>query len=185
MFERYTEPVRRAIFHAGAEASRCGSLTIDPQHLLVGVLLERPETLEPGMAWSLDRSRLQAELPASSDIALSEASKLILATADSEAEALADLQIGPEHLLLALIQEDEQSKTLLSEHGVDAEHLKAALCRQRRSQHQICQEDVSRAGLHDLVDSLPEGALRAAGEALQELQLWPPPRRPAWKRFSR
>jgi hypothetical protein len=36
-----------------------------------------------------------------------------------------------------------------------------------------------------LVDSLPEGALRAAGEALQELQLWPPPKRPAWKRFSR
>ena len=40
MFERYTEGARRAVFFARYEASNFGSLCIDTEHLLLGLLRE-------------------------------------------------------------------------------------------------------------------------------------------------
>ena len=40
MFERYTERARRVIFFARYEASQFGSVAIEPEHLLFGVLRE-------------------------------------------------------------------------------------------------------------------------------------------------
>jgi hypothetical protein len=38
MFERYTERARRSIFFARWEASKLGSLYIEPEHLLLGLI---------------------------------------------------------------------------------------------------------------------------------------------------
>ena len=40
MFERYTEPARRTLFFARYEASQFGSLSIEAEHLLLGLLRE-------------------------------------------------------------------------------------------------------------------------------------------------
>ena len=40
MFERYTEPARKAIFFARYEASQFGSPYIEGEHLLLGILRE-------------------------------------------------------------------------------------------------------------------------------------------------
>ena len=40
MFERYTEPARRALFFARYEASQFGSLSIEAEHLLLGLIRE-------------------------------------------------------------------------------------------------------------------------------------------------
>jgi ATP-dependent Clp protease ATP-binding subunit ClpC len=40
MFERYTERARRALFFARYEASQLGSISIETEHLLLGVLRE-------------------------------------------------------------------------------------------------------------------------------------------------
>jgi ATP-dependent Clp protease ATP-binding subunit ClpC len=38
MFERYTESARRSLFFARYEASQLGSISIEPEHLLLGLL---------------------------------------------------------------------------------------------------------------------------------------------------
>jgi ATP-dependent Clp protease ATP-binding subunit ClpC len=48
MFERYTEGARRVIFFARFEASQYGGPTIDPEHMLLGLLREYPSLLEGG-----------------------------------------------------------------------------------------------------------------------------------------
>ena len=40
MFERFTERARRVLFFARYEASQYGSTTIDPEHILLGVMRE-------------------------------------------------------------------------------------------------------------------------------------------------
>ena len=40
MFERYTERARRVLFFARYEASQLGSLSIETEHLLLGLLRE-------------------------------------------------------------------------------------------------------------------------------------------------
>jgi len=40
MFERYDEAARRALFFARYEASQLGSISIEPEHILLGLLRE-------------------------------------------------------------------------------------------------------------------------------------------------
>ena len=40
MFERYTEAARRALFFARYEASQLGSISIEAEHLLLGLIRE-------------------------------------------------------------------------------------------------------------------------------------------------
>src|SRR5258708_4586351 len=43
MFENFTEKARRVVFFARYEASLSGGQTIDPEHILLGLLREDPE----------------------------------------------------------------------------------------------------------------------------------------------
>ena len=43
MFERYTESARRALFFARHEASRLGSISIETEHLLLGLIRDGNE----------------------------------------------------------------------------------------------------------------------------------------------
>ncbi|HEY6360918.1 MAG TPA: Clp protease N-terminal domain-containing protein [Vicinamibacterales bacterium] len=129
MFERYTEPARRALFFSRHEASLLGSLAIEPEHILLGVA----RTGEPLTDGILSRTRLSteeirrqirartgrdvAEAPVpnhSVEIPFTATAKRVLEGAAEESDRLLHRHIGPEHLLLGLLRQ---------EHGISPEIL--------------------------------------------------------------
>jgi ATP-dependent Clp protease ATP-binding subunit ClpC len=127
MFERYSERARRVIFFANSEASERGSLSIEPEHMLLGLLRadERFTNHFLSSAKSVESIRKQIEehtplrektttgLPLSD-----ECRKIILFTAE-EAERLGSKEIGTEHLLLGILRkEDSLAARLLKGHGL-------------------------------------------------------------------
>ena len=109
MFERYTEQARRALFFARYEVSELGGLAICTEHLLLGLLREpvgvSPDDIREEVYARLKRGEKVAtsvEIPFAAD------AKKALDGAAREADRLLHNYIGPEHLLLALLG-DEQS----------------------------------------------------------------------------
>jgi ATP-dependent Clp protease ATP-binding subunit ClpC len=113
MFERYREDARRAIFFARWEAQQSGSVYIEPEHLLLGIIHEADAKANQLFALSAHadtfRRQLRPHPPAKSsssvDLPLSNAGKRVLAYTAEEAERLASKPIGTEHLLLGLLRE--------------------------------------------------------------------------------
>ncbi len=97
MFERYTEKARRTIFFTRYEASQFGSLYIETEHILLGLLRENRELvrlLPQGSGESI-RKQIEAhttffeKVSTSVDLKLSNESKRVLAYGAEEAERLA------------------------------------------------------------------------------------------------
>jgi hypothetical protein len=116
MFERYTENARRVIFFARWEASQVGSPKIEPEHMLLGLLHDNQDLLVkltslPDPAGALRKSVHlvpPAEMISSSvELPLAPGSKVVLAKAHEESDALGHRHIGPEHLLLGLLADSE------------------------------------------------------------------------------
>src|SRR5919197_2763461 len=117
MFERYTERARRVIFFARYEASQFGSLDIETEHLLLGLLREDKALTNRVLRShaSVESIRQQIEghttvrekVSTSVDLPLSNESKRVLAYAAEEAERLNHKHIGTEHLLLGLLREEK------------------------------------------------------------------------------
>jgi ATP-dependent Clp protease ATP-binding subunit ClpA len=124
-FERYTGRARRSIFFARYEAGQSGSATIESGHLLLGALREIGLWYElflpaPG---SLDAIRAEVDrnakrhpghtpgaetgTAASVDLPLSEETSRALAYAVEEAGQMNQPRVGPEHLLLGLLREED------------------------------------------------------------------------------
>lgn len=130
-FERYTGRARRSIFFARYEAGQTGSPTIESGHLLLGALREIGLWYElflpaPG---SLDSIRAEVErevahgahVGSSVDLPLSEETRRALAWAVEEAEQTNQLRVGPEHLLLGLLREEDcLAARLMRARGADA-----------------------------------------------------------------
>jgi hypothetical protein len=116
MFERYTERARRVIFFARYEASQFGSMTIESEHLLLGLIREYRNLIQrfaPGAPSVQDISKevtahstVREKTSTSIDMPLSNECKRILAYSAEEAERLADRLIGAEHLLLGMMREE-------------------------------------------------------------------------------
>jgi ATP-dependent Clp protease ATP-binding subunit ClpA len=106
MFERYTEDARRALFYARYEASLLGSITIEPEHLLLG-LLRHQNAASPFLAPLPDIGSTLAQgkpvIPTSVEIPFSGPAKRALQLAAQEADRLQHAHIGAEHLLLGLL----------------------------------------------------------------------------------
>src|SRR5258706_12187579 len=96
MFERCTQDARRVIFFARREAASAGSETVEPDHLLLGLLWEdlrlksllsftEVEEIRKSIASATPR---REKLTASVEIALSLATKKVLAYCAEEAENL-------------------------------------------------------------------------------------------------
>src|SRR5215510_13662813 len=96
MFERYTERARRVLFFARYESSQAGSISIEPEHLLLGLLREHR-----GVAWAFlqslpvglhvqiaERITGGEKIPTSVEIPFSAACKRALQTASEEADRL-------------------------------------------------------------------------------------------------
>jgi ATP-dependent Clp protease ATP-binding subunit ClpC len=114
MFEQYTEQSRRVIFFARYEASVLGSLAIDTEHLLLGLLreaggiagaiLERGGLTHAAVQRRLeDRRHPGGPTSTAVDIPLTEDARSVLLHAAREAERMPAPYVGLEHLLLGLL----------------------------------------------------------------------------------
>jgi Clp amino terminal domain, pathogenicity island component/NTF2 fold immunity protein len=116
MFERYTERARRVIFFARYEASQFGSVAIEPEHLLLGVLREDRNAISRFLGPKApaedirneiaSRLAIKEKVSTSVDLPLTPASKRILAHSAEEVERLGHHHIGVEHLLLGILREE-------------------------------------------------------------------------------
>jgi ATP-dependent Clp protease ATP-binding subunit ClpC len=131
MFERYTEQARRALFFARYEASQLGGLSIETEHLLLGllregqgligrILAESPLSLE-NVRKDIEGSRVFREKVATSvEMPFSADTKRALQAAADEADGLLHGYIGPEHLLLGLLREESSvSSSILRQNGFE------------------------------------------------------------------
>ena len=137
MFERYTEKARRVIVFGRQEASNFGSMTIETEHLLLGLLREDRNVAErftpDKAAWTYihdavtKRVTKKPELPTSIDIPLSLECQRILTYAAEEAVRLRHF-IGTEHLLLGMLREEKcVAAQILQEQGLKLEAIRGEL----------------------------------------------------------
>jgi ATP-dependent Clp protease ATP-binding subunit ClpA len=140
VFERYTERARRVIFFARYEASHFGSLTIETEHLLLGLIREDKNLtnrfirgdspLEGIRAEIAGRSAIREKVSTSIDLPLSNECKRILAYANEESDRLNNGYIGTEHLLLGILREEKcLAREILFTRGLRLEAIRDELAR--------------------------------------------------------
>ncbi len=139
MFERFTESARRALFFARYEASLLGGISIETEHLLLGVarhpkgivarLLTSPQASYEALRKEVeDRISVRAEVPTSVEIPFSAETQRALRHAAEEANRLGHSYIGTEHLLLGLLREEQSvAGTILTRHGYRADDVREAI----------------------------------------------------------
>jgi hypothetical protein len=131
MFERYTERARRVLFFARYEASQLGSVTIETEHLLAGLMREgkglcarifaRAHLPLADMRLEIEsRSAFRGEKVSTSvEIPFSAETKRVLGFAAEEADRLLHDYIGTEHLLLGLLREERSvAASILMDKGM-------------------------------------------------------------------
>ena len=130
MFERYTERARRVLFFARYEASQLGSISIETEHLLLGLIREGKGLTSRIFArshLSLEAIRKDIEgrtvfrekVSTSVEIPFSAETKRVLQYAAEEADRLLHNYIGTEHLLLGLLREERSvAASILMEKGM-------------------------------------------------------------------
>jgi ATP-dependent Clp protease ATP-binding subunit ClpC len=133
MFERFTEVARRALFHARWYASECGSMSIESDHLLLGLIREAQGPVTAILAHFQvmplilhreieARSTLKEKVPLSVEMPFSREVKQVFIGAQEEADRLRHTHIGPEHLFLGLLREDQSvAASVLNQHGITLE----------------------------------------------------------------
>ena len=138
MFERYSPKARRVLFHARYEASIFGSPYIEAEHLLLAFLVEnkalmgrilRAEASKESFRKQIEAQVVRHEpIPTSVDLPLSDELKRVMAYAAEEADRLRHKQVGPEHLLLGLLREEQSpSSALLRENGLEVHAMRREL----------------------------------------------------------
>jgi ATP-dependent Clp protease ATP-binding subunit ClpC len=116
MFERLSERARRVLFFAHNESSQLGSMSIDTEHLLLGLIRESKGLTnrlfaDAGIALDDIRDEVLRRVPArsrtstSAEIPFSDAATRVLQHGAKEADRLLHNDIGTEHLLLGLLHE--------------------------------------------------------------------------------
>jgi enamine deaminase RidA (YjgF/YER057c/UK114 family) len=130
MFERYTERARRVLFFSRYESSQLGNVSIQPEHLLLGIAREGKgltSQIFAAAGLSLERVRSDIEqrtragekIPVGVEIPFTGGAKRALQHAAEEADALKHASIGAPHLLLGVLRlDDEPIVSFLSERGV-------------------------------------------------------------------
>src|SRR6476469_2918098 len=143
MFERCSDPIRRAIFYARAVATLNGSPTIDSVHLLLSLMwkadfraqelfhLRDTFPLHCGCPWKF----ASLEAAPQSDPQLTDDAKQILVRTQWEADAARDYWIDTEHLLLGILGE----KTCLA-----AQHLTSAGLTLKSARRLVAENKASR-----------------------------------------
>ena len=130
MFERYTERARRVLFFARYEASQLGSVSIETEHLLLGLIREgkgltsrifqRTQVQLDSVRREIEgRTVLREKVSTSVEIPFSAETKRVLQYAAEEADRLMHNYIGTEHLLLGILREERSlAAAILMEKGM-------------------------------------------------------------------
>lgn len=130
MFERFTESARRVLFFARYETSQTGALSIDTEHLLLGLLrahgpivgrllADAQTSSEQVREEAQNRVAFHERTATSVELPFSEETKRILNYTAQEADDLRHSHIGPEHLLLGLLRLPESAAgQILTSHGL-------------------------------------------------------------------
>ena len=124
LFERYSEPSRRAIFFSLSEACTANSAAIQPEHILLGMLVEQNERLEQLFqlrsrydqvvaALNFPPDRKLKQPPKGNSIPLAGISQMVLAWAVEEADDLGHARIDVEHLMLGLLRAEENKAAVV------------------------------------------------------------------------
>lgn len=143
MFERYTERSRRVIFFARYEALQYGSPVIAPEHILLGLMRE-DKTISARFfpfrhGFGVDAIRREVEerivlrdrIPQSAELHLAPETKKILFYASEESRHLKNRHIGPEHLLLGMVREENSiAAEILFQFGLRAQDVRDEIARQ-------------------------------------------------------
>src|SRR5882762_10331416 len=180
MFERYTEKARRVIFFARYEASQYGSVVIDTEHILLGLLREDKALMHRhvGAIQSGTEIRTEVErviqrgppIPTSAEVPLSGDSKKILKFAAEEADRLAHRHIGTEHVLLGILRlPDSLAAKLLLARGAKPETIRQQIAKDSASVTKVSASAVAStqpargalATLDDFLGLLKAGPSRA------------------------
>jgi hypothetical protein len=137
LFPRLTPKARQSLFFARYEASHAGSPSIEPEHLLLG-LMKASESLRNGLfaqvRQPLDAARHEVcarsptPIPTSVLIPNGERTKRVFRGAAAEADRLHHAQIGLVHLLLGVLREPQSiAAGFLERHGVRARAVRDAI----------------------------------------------------------
>jgi len=133
MFERYTESARRTLFFARYEAGQRGSVSIESEHLLLGLvregkgpvgrLLAKFQVSPPILLRQVDaRTHVRERVPPSTEIPFSQDTQHCLNFACEEADRFQHKHIGPEHLFLGLLRADRSlAASILIDQGITLE----------------------------------------------------------------
>lgn len=140
VFERFTERARRTLFFSRYEASLLGSVSIETEHMLLGILRENKpfithllktagvtavglrKTIAAHPRKMVGRLDTSLERPFSNDV------KQVLERAVEEANRLQDDYIGFEHLLLGLLRVERGiAWDVLCEHGLSLASVRDAI----------------------------------------------------------
>jgi ATP-dependent Clp protease ATP-binding subunit ClpC len=137
MFERYTESARRTLFFARYEASHLGSISIETEHLLLGLMREGKGLMVPILAPLPlgnirrdieSRSVFREKIATSVEIPFSAETKRVLNFTAEEADRLLHSYIGTEHLLLGLLREENSvAGSILAEYGLRLEDVRVQI----------------------------------------------------------
>src|ERR1044072_119123 len=142
MFERYTEKARRVIFFARYEASQFGAPSIEPEHLLLGLMREDKTltgrffpraqiTIEAIRREIEGRTLLRERIPTSVELPLAPETKRVLHYSHEESDRLQHRHIGTEHLLLGLLREERSmAAQILFERGLRLNAVRDEIARQ-------------------------------------------------------
>jgi ATP-dependent Clp protease ATP-binding subunit ClpC len=194
MFERYTEKARRVIFFSRYEASQFGAISIEAEHILLGVvredrsLVERffpspavaPETIRREVEGRLEKNSGVSLTTATIDLPLSNKAKQALTFAAEEAERFGHHYIGTEHLLLGLLRvENSIAAAILGNLGLQLEATRERLrnearasqhVTQRLSQREAQQEDLDEKWMRELSEACFKQKIFEPEELASEFQ---------------
>ena len=133
LFQRFSEPGRQAVVFAQDEARALGHDCIGTEHLLLGLLREEEGSAARVLAsLGVDTDTVRelvgrGDAVATGMIPFTPPAKKSLELALRESLELGHTYVGTEHLLLALMHEDESvAARILLDLGLDAERVRAA-----------------------------------------------------------
>ncbi len=138
MFEKYSEDALRCLFYAREAVSEHGGGMIEPEHIVLGVLLGAPSAI-PRFATPddcadslrtrlVDQVRAEEKLSPGVEIPFAETAVDVLKRAALEADDLRSAHIEPEHLLLGvLVNASRVAADALHDAGVETEAIRLFL----------------------------------------------------------
>jgi ATP-dependent Clp protease ATP-binding subunit ClpC len=137
LFPRFTTRAKQATFFSRFEAGQFGHPSIDPEHLLLGVIRARHDVAtqiaaNAGLSLDLMRAtvceRRQADTPLSTSVivAFSDDTKRAISLAAAEADRLHHADIGTPHLLLGILSDaGSLAASMLREAGVTPDAIRS------------------------------------------------------------